>query len=72
MIREFRIALKEARESKSIKQVDFANELGITTKHLNMIENCKAFPSWPLFFEMCDKLGLKFTINEKNHPRRQA
>jgi DNA-binding XRE family transcriptional regulator len=71
---DFRIKLKEAREMRLLKQVDFAKSLGITPKHLNLIENCNAFPSWPLFFEMCHKLGLEFRINEdkNNHQGRQA
>lgn len=70
---DFRIRLKEAREMRLLKQVDLAKSLGITPKHLNLIENCNAFPSWPLFLEMCDKLGLEFHINEiEQKPRRQA
>jgi len=71
MKKDFRTIMKSRRENKLITQVDFARQLGITPKHLNLIENCNAFPSWPLFFEMCLKLQLDFIIHEKQaYPRR--
>ena len=59
---DFRTLLKYARLNRKISQVDFARDLGITPKHLNLIENCNVFPSWPLFFEMAQKLDYEMTL----------
>jgi DNA-binding XRE family transcriptional regulator len=55
--RDFREILKEAREVWNFTQREFAYSLGISIKHLNRIENCHQYPSYPLLFEMCTKLG---------------
>lgn len=60
---DFRAVLKSTREALRISQVDFAQSLGVSAKHLSLIENQKAFPSWPLFFEIIDKLGLTMNLN---------
>lgn len=61
-LEDFRTILKTTREAYKITQTDFAGSLGITPKHLNRIENCIQFPSYPLLFEMCDRLGLVFKL----------
>jgi DNA-binding XRE family transcriptional regulator len=60
---DFRTIIKSTRETLTITQTAFAQSLGVTTKHLSLIENHKAYPSWPLFFEMIGKLGLSMHLN---------
>lgn len=59
---DFRIDLKNARETYNISQIKFASSLGITQKHLSRIENCHQYPSFPLLYEMCAKLGFKLKV----------
>ena len=66
MKKDFRILMKETRKVYKIKQREFAYNLGITPKHLSQIENCVVYPSWPLLFEMLDKLGLKIEVKFNN------
>lgn len=54
--------MKETRLQFNISQVDFASSLGISVKHLNRIENCNQYPSFPLLFEMLSKLSLKMDV----------
>lgn len=62
---DFRTTLKQARLTYNIKQKEFSERLGISVKHLNRIENCHAYPSFPLLYEMCEVLGyeLQLTFN---------
>jgi DNA-binding XRE family transcriptional regulator len=65
---DFRHVLKTTRKTLMISQYAFAESLGISAKHLSLIENERAYPSWPLFFEMISKLGLsmELTFNAAN------
>ena len=60
--KDFRIELRDTRILLNISQADFAAQLGISAKHLNRIENCHVYPSWPLFFEMANTLGYKMEL----------
>lgn len=65
--KDFRTELKNARQVFNISQADFAESLGVSQKHLNRIENCHQYPSFPLLYEMCSKLGYVFKLEFQPH-----
>jgi len=63
---DFRILIKQIRESYGLSQESFAKHLGITAHHLCHIETGRVYPSWRLFFHMIQRLGIK--IDFKTSP----
>ena len=43
-MREIGDQIKEIRKARGKSQSSFANELGVSVKHINLIENSKAYP----------------------------
>ena len=51
-------AIKSARKSKNLTQMELSEKLGITPRYLQAIENENKTPSYPLLFRMLSYLNI--------------
>lgn len=70
------IAIKTARKEKGLTQMELSEELGITPRYLQAIENENRTPSYDLFFRILSYLDIPldniFHTSESNTTPEQA
>ncbi len=69
--------LKQARLSNNLSQVELAEKINLSEKHISNIERGQNFPSLDTFFKMCEVLNLSLNdfglaVNSKENKTKIA
>ena len=70
---DFGERLAKLRIEKGISAREMSLSLGKSENYINKIENGKAYPAMPAFFDICEYLGqsqMEFFDEGNNHPER--
>lgn len=64
------LAIKKAREAKKITREQFVESLGISTRHLQSVENEGQFPSFKLFIKLITMFDV--SVDQYIFPDKEA